>query len=301
MSKILVTGATGALGSQTVEALLDRVAPSDVVAIARDVSKLRHFADRGVDVRHGDYDEPASLEVAFVGVEKLMFISTTTFGNGLQQHVNVVEAARKAGVRHVHYTAIQRGRRSDFVISQVTVLDTETEAALRRAGFAVTILRNALYLDALPFMLGDDVVERGVRVPAGSAAAALVSRRDLAEANAVILSGHGHEGLEYVLGGSESVTAADIATIITDAVGSPVVYEQTSIEDFVARRTESGLPAPVASFLAEWFEAVAAGEFAEVAGDLERLIGRRPETAHEFLSRVYKAQAAAGDHIATAA
>lgn len=281
---ILVTGATGHLGRQTVEFLLGRVPAKEVAVLVRDPAAVDQLAAQGVDVRVGDYRDQASLEKAFAGIDKLLLISAPAFSDVVTQHLNVVKAAMNAGVRHVHYTSTQRRAGSPARISQVTQWDERTQAALGESGLAVTLLRYPLYLDALPAMLGADVLASGVRLPAGQAAAALVSRRDLAEANAVVLAGTGHEGRTYDLGGSEAVTMADVAAILTAASGTAVGYEDVSAKDYVAERASEGLPEPVAAFLAEWFTSMAAGDFAAVTGDLERLTGHKPQTVSEFLS-----------------
>lgn len=103
-------------------------------------------------------------------------MSTTAFSDAITHHENVVEAAKAAGVAHVHYTSIQHRPGSGVVISQVSDWEAYTVDALANSGLIVTLLRNSVYLDALPFMLGDDIFSEGIRVPANSAPAALVAR-----------------------------------------------------------------------------------------------------------------------------
>jgi len=289
MTNILVTGATGHLGGLTVEHLLDHADGGTIAALARDPSRLAHFSGRGVDVRRGDYADRASLERAFSGVEKLLFISTTAFSDAIAHHRNVIDAASAAGVEHIHYTSVQHRPGSGVVISQVTDWEAYTIDALARSGMTVTLLRNSVYLDSLPLMLGDDIFKDGIRVPATSERVAFVARDDLAEANAIILTTDGHGGRDYTLGGSEAVSMPAIASILSAIRGTPVGYEQIPPAAFVAYRVARGFPEEAAAFLADWFQAISAGEFSEVTGELARIIGREPITAREYLVGAYAA------------
>lgn len=286
MKDFLITGATGQLGHGIVKQLLKRVPEKSIAVLVRDPSAAGTLASYGVEIRQGDYQDLASLESAFEGVDKLMFVSTTAFSDAITQHRNVVNAAESAGVRHIHYAGVQRPEHSEFVMSQVTEWEQVTEKALAASSMVVTLLRNSLYLDALPLMLGDDVFVNGVCAPAGSALAALAARAELAEAAAVVLAGTGHEGRTYTLGGSEAVSMGDIAAIVSTIAGKCLPYADVTPAAFIAARTAAGMPDFVAAFLSEWFTAVAAGEFAEITGDLERLIGRKPLTAAQFLPSV---------------
>jgi NAD(P)H dehydrogenase (quinone) len=284
MTKLLVTGATGHLGRQTIEFLRERVPADRIVALARDPAALSDLAASGIEVRRGDYLDKASLLAAFAGVEKVLLVSAVAFTDRLPQHRNVIDAAKEAGVRHIIFTSIQRKAVSPLVISMVTESDIATEDALKASGLDYTILFNALYLDALSMIIGDRAVEDGVRVPGGSGKGALVARRDLAEANAVLLAGAGHENRSYTLSGAKAVSFADIAEALSKIAGKRVAYVDTPIEAFVAAKVALGFPPAAAAFLAEWAQAVAVGEYAEVTGDLERLIGRKPVDYVDFLA-----------------
>ncbi|MFV3131354.1 NAD(P)H-binding protein [Niveispirillum sp. KHB5.9] len=281
MGKLLVTGATGHLGRQSIEFLMTRVPADQVAALARDPAKATDLTALGVEVRQGDYADPASLERAFAGIDRLLMVSTVMFTDTITHHRNVVAAAKAAGVGHIVYTGIQRREGSGFAIDMVTETDMATEAALRQSGLDWTIMRNTLYLDSLPLILGPKVREYGFRVPAGAAAAALGARRDFAEANAAVLTSDGHAGRIYTLGASHAQSFADMAR----KLGVP--YATVDRESFIAERLTDGLPAPAAGFLWQWGKAVAVGEFAEVTGDLERLIGKPPADTTIFLSQIY--------------
>ncbi|MFI6733125.1 NAD(P)H-binding protein [Nonomuraea sp. NPDC050451] len=101
---ILVTGATGSLGTAAVDQMLTRVGPGSVAAFARNEAKAAPLHAKGVDMRLGDYDDPAALARAMEGVSKVLLVSSTDHGQLLTQHQNVIDAARQAGVKQVVYT-----------------------------------------------------------------------------------------------------------------------------------------------------------------------------------------------------
>lgn len=293
MGKILITGATGHLGGETLDFVLHRLPAQDVAALARKPAKLAHRAAAGVDVRQGDYFDYQSLVRAFDGIDTLLLISAVAFTDRVTQEANAVRAAKAAGVRHVVYTSIQKRNGSTFKVSQSTDANDRTEKSLADSGMQFTILRNSLYLDALPASIGEKILTSGIRVPAGDGRAALAKRIELAEGAAVALTQIGHENKTYTLGASEAFSFADIAVVVSEATGRAIDYLNTPTEKYVAAAVAAGVPEPFAAFRAEWMTAIAFGEFAEVTGDLEHLIGRKPTGYREFFRAAYAAKAPA--------
>ncbi len=290
MSKILITGATGNLGRATLDALLKRVPSIQLAALARDPSALAHRTAQGIDVRQGDYTDRASLVQAFRGIDRALLVSAVAFTDRLPQHLNAIAAAKEAGVRHLVYTSIQRNEAHPVEISSVTESDVATERALIDSGLDHTILQNPFYLESLPPVLGDGVLTGGVRVPAGEGRAALASLVDLAEGNAAVLTGTGHEGRTYILGGGEAFSFDDVARVLSGVAGKTLDYRDVSVSEFVAAKVAQGFPEPVAAFLAEWTQAIRVGSFERVTGDLQRLIGRPPTSYADFLTSAYRIQ-----------
>ena len=103
-ASLLVTGASGHLGRAAVEELLARGA-SKVIAGTRDPAKLADLAERGVEIRKVDFNDPAGLPAAFAGVERLLIVSTDGIGTRIAQQTAAVEAAKTAGVKHIVYTS----------------------------------------------------------------------------------------------------------------------------------------------------------------------------------------------------
>jgi NAD(P)H dehydrogenase (quinone) len=280
--RILVTGASGGLGRQVVEFLLDRVPAGRVAALARNPESLADLTGRGVSVRTGDYFDPAGLERAFRDVEKLLLVSAMAFTDAKTAHRNVISAARTAGVRHLHYTAIQRHPGSAAVIPQVTDWDEDAEKALAGSGLDVTVLRNSQYLDSFDDLIGEIAPDRVIRVPAGHTPMALATRRDMAEATAAVLATDGQAGRDYTLAGSRAFTLPDVAAVLSEITGERVTYQDTPVEEYAATRIEAGMPEPWAWFTASWFQAAADGAFTP-AGDIEHLTGRPSTPLREFL------------------
>jgi len=283
MSKILVTGASGALGNLTLRHLLDRRPAADLVGLVRDPAKAAGLAAAGVELRTGDYLDPGSLRTAFAGVDKLLLVPTHAFTDRKAAHANVIDAAVDAGVRHVVYTPIIREQGSTFSMREVTAEDEFTLATLAASGLAYTLAGHPPFLDSLSQYLGTDPYENGVRVPAGEGRFAPASRDDLAAAQAALLTEEGHEGKTYRLTGTPDVSFAEVAEILSVIRGAEVPYVPVTDEEYSGALRGRGLPDAVVDFLSGWMRGMISGEWVARGADLEALIGHGPTTTAEFL------------------
>ena len=143
--KYLVTGATGKLGSKIVDVLLKSVPASELAVSVRNPEKAEALKAKGVDVRHGDFDKPETLDEAFKGVERLLIISADGDNDTrIRQHANAVEAAERAGVSFIAYTSLADATESQNLMAPPHV---ETEGAIERTGIPHAFLRNNWYLE----------------------------------------------------------------------------------------------------------------------------------------------------------
>jgi NAD(P)H dehydrogenase (quinone) len=287
--KILVTGATGFLGGTTLRLLLDQVPAERLAGLARDPARAAGLAEKGVEIRQGDYFDYESLEKAFAGAERLMLVATHAFTDRNAQHFNAITAAARAGVRHIVFTTIQRN--DDLDIRQIGVTDSDifAEQALAASGLTYTVLRHPIFLEQLGAYIGADAYETGVRVPPGDGTVAPALRRDLAAANVAVLTQDGHENKTYTLTGSEPASFRDIAGALTEIHGSPVPYVPIGAEEYIDGFVRQGFPREIAEFLHSWTRGVNLGQFSESTGDLERLIGYRPTSYREFFAEHHPA------------
>ena len=283
MSKILVTGSNGRIGRKTLEQLLKVVPASELLGLARDPAKSADLAAKGIEIREGDSFDYNSLLRAFDGVEKLLLISAHGFTDRFTQHYNAITAARQVGVKQIAFTAIIRKEGSGFVMPEVTESDIFTEQTLKASGLTYTILRHPPFFETMQFYLGEEACDVGVRVPAGSGKVAPATMDELAAANVPILTKPGHENKTYTLSGSDSASFADIAKILSEIKGKSVPYLEITDQQYIENYVSGGLPAPLAGFALGWVQAINRGQFGDMPGDLEKLIGRKTTTFRDAL------------------
>lgn len=270
MTTYAVTGATGKLGRLVLDEMLQKVAPREIVALARDPAALADYAMKGVQVRRADYDDPASLDAALAGVDRVLLISGNAVGQRGRQHGNVIEAAKKNGVKYLAYTSILNARQSKLALAPE---HKETEEILEKSGLNHDVLRMPWYSDnyvgGLP-----PVIEAGVIYgAAGQGRFSTASRADLAAGlAAALVSGKG--GDIYELAGDESWTMEDFAAEVSKHSGKPVKYVNQSETEFAKTLEGNGLPPPVAALLASTSYLAGEGQLFNDERQLSKLSGR---------------------------
>ncbi|MFJ3762103.1 SDR family oxidoreductase [Streptomyces sp. NPDC090080] len=274
---IVVTGATGQLGRLTVEALLRRGMPAaDIIATGRDIARIKDLADRGVTVRRADFADGDGLAEAFAGADRLLLISASVpVGERFANHRRVIDAAAAAGVSQVVYTSTTH---ADTATTVIGATHGETERYLRDRGIPNVLLRNGWYLENYLGQLPQILHNGAVVGAAGEGRISAASRADYAEAAAVVLTTEGHTGAVYELGGDESFTLTELAAAISAAAGRKVSYADLPVNDLAQALAAAGLPAELASVLADADRGMSGGEMYTDSGHLRHLIGRPPVT-----------------------
>ncbi|MFF5499185.1 SDR family oxidoreductase [Streptomyces aquilus] len=263
---LVVTGATGRLGGRVARRLAEQgvhqrllVRSPDRAPALPDATAVRaEYADRDAVVR------------GLAGASTVFMVSASESADRLAEHRTFVDAAVAAGVRHLVYVSFF-GAAPDATFTLARD-HFHTEEHIRATGLAYTFLRDSLYADFVPALVGEDGVIRG---PAGEGRAAFVAQDDIAEAAAAVLARpDDHAGAVYDLTGPQALSLAEAAAILTEVRGRTVTYHPETVEEAYASRASYGAPPWQVDAWVSTYTAIAAGELAGVGDAVPRLTGR---------------------------
>ncbi|MES2301417.1 MAG: SDR family oxidoreductase [Pseudomonadota bacterium] len=242
MHNIVISGASGDLGRRITAILLDRIAPANLALVTRTPAKLADRAQVGVAVHAGDYNDPAALEAAYAGSDVLMLISGLAVTKRVPEHRNAINAAKKAGIKHIVYTSVAGIHPRNPTLSATDHIVTEGD--LRDSGLGYTILRNATYAEVFPTIASQPALRSGKWIQAaGEGLMAPVSKRDIALCAATCLMHPDlHNGAIYEISGTELVSFRDIAAITSEVYGVPIEYVPVTTEERYAQFDAMGVP-----------------------------------------------------------
>jgi NAD(P)H dehydrogenase (quinone) len=280
---IAITGATGQLGRLVIQNLLKTVPAAQIVAAVRSPEKAADLAALGVHVRQADYAQPATLEAAFQGVDKLLLISSSEVGQRATQHAAVIAAAQKAGVKLLAYTSILRADTSPLGLAAE---HKETEAMLRASGLPHVVLRNGWYTENYAASVPAALQYGAVMGSAKDGRIASAARADYAAAAAAVLTQDGQAGQVYELAGDSAYTLAELAAEIATQSGKAVVYNDLPEAAYAAALVQVGLPEGFAALLADSDVGASKGGLFDDGRQLSQLIGRPTTPLAEVVKAV---------------
>ncbi|WP_148616386.1 NAD(P)H-binding protein [Nocardioides rubriscoriae] len=283
---LVITGATGQLGSRVVGRVLARVPAEEVAVSVRDQAAARGLADRGVRVRVGDFTDPATLTHAFEGARRVLVVSASIRGPGaVAANVAAIEAARAAGAERVLYTSHQASSPTSAFAPQHT--HAAVEAHLVGHGLPFTALRNGFYVSTLAHFLGDAVASGRLVLPEDGPVS-WTHHDDLAEVAAAALVGdaglEGLDGLTPPLTAPGPLDLAAVAEIAAEVLGRPVEREVVGDDAWKHAAVAGGMPPAAADFTLGMFRAARAGELVADDPTLERVLGRPAVSARAAIA-----------------
>jgi NAD(P)H dehydrogenase (quinone) len=281
--KLLVTGATGKLGSEVVETLLKTVPSSQIAVSVRNPEKAEGLKAHGVDVRQGDFDHPETLDAAFAGIDRLLIISADGDNETrIHQHSNAVEAAARAGVKFIAYTSLANASESKMFLAPP---HQATEAAIIKTGIPYSFLRNNWYLEnEIPSIQGVGAGAPWV-TSAGNGKVGWALHHEYAEAAAAVLAGEGHENTIYELSGT-LLSQEEFVSALSEVLGKEVSVHQVDDASYAEIMKGAGLPDFLIPFLVGIQEGIREGALEVESNDFEKLLGRPATPITEALRQI---------------
>ena len=276
--KLLITGATGKVGS----ALLDNLgnAAINLRALTRDESKAGSLEDRGIEAFVGDFLEPETLGSALEGVSTV-FLLTPIHPEQVSQATNVIEAAKGSGKdpRVVRLSVHQASHQAPTRISRQ---HAEIEDTLAASGLTYTLLRPQSFMQNT-LMAAPTVASEGrIYQPMKEGRLGMIDARDIGEAAAKVITEEGHQGKTYTLTGPAAISFHDIAGTLSEVLGEEVTYIPVPPERAKEAMLGRGIPEWMADALNEYAKAHSEGYSDWTTDGFERLTGHSATSYKEF-------------------
>jgi uncharacterized protein YbjT (DUF2867 family) len=274
---ILVTGASGNVGSAAVHLLAQQGLPAR--ALVRDPGRLPRGGWDGVELVVGDFTRPETLDTALRGVRTMLLISPAV---PAYETAAIDAAARRGDVAVVKITNHKAsadspvGRRRDHAA---------VEAHLAASGLDHVLLAPNLFMQNLFAMAPEIAASSGFSMSAGAGRFGMIDARDVAAAAvAVAADPTAHAGRRYLLTGPALVSFDDVARALTTVLGRSIEYRRLTPDDHRDAMIASGVPESVATSNAQVFGSIAEGDAAWCTDDAAMLIGRPPRSLSTFVA-----------------
>lgn len=280
--KILVTGATGQLGSLVVETLSKSIPASQLAVSVRNPEKAEGLRAQGVEVRQGDFDRPETLDFAFAGIDRLLMISADGDNETrIRQHKNAVEAASRAKVGFIAYTSATNARESKLFLAEVHRV---TEEAIIQTGIPYAFLRNNWYVENELGSIQGVMAGAPWVTSAGNGKVGWALRKDYAEAAAAVLAGDGHDNKIYELTG-KPLTQEDFVKMISTILGKEVPIQHVDDAAYAEMMLGAGIPDFVIPILVGIQQGIREGTLEIESNDFDKLLGRPVTPIKEALTQ----------------
>ena len=273
---ILVTGATGKVGQEVVRQLAAANVP--VRALIRDPTRASHIRLPGVEIAQGDLGRPETLDGALAGVDRAFLLSSPD-PEQVRLQGNLIEAARRAGTRHVVKVSVAGGPDSG---TQIGRWHWTTEKQLEASGLEFTFLRPISYMQQLLIFAPTIAATGAFQLPMGTGAVAVVDTRDVASVAVCALTEAGHERRIYDLTGPQSLSFDEVADALSEATGKKISYVHVPPDYARKHLMAIGLPRWLAEDMLVLCASFREGYGSVVSSAVEDVTRKPPRAFSEF-------------------
>lgn len=276
MTAILITGATGNVGTEVIQQL--QMHDVRVVAAVRNVDKARAQLGDRIDYVPFDFESPETYETAFKDVEKMFLVRPPAISNVKQYIAPALRVAETSGVQQVVFLSLL-GVQNNRIVPHYRI-----EQALEQSGMAWTFLRASFFMQNLSTTHRDEIKDQdAIFVPAGNGQTSFIDVRDIATVGAKALIEPGHENRAYDLTGSEALTYHEVAAIFSEVLGREIRYANPSVIAFAQRQRQRGIAWPYIVVMIGLYTTARLGMAKQVSSELAALLARPPLTVRQFV------------------
>lgn len=274
------------MGTAVIDTLLKKISAQQINVLTRKEEKQAEFQARGFNSFLGDYGDVASLEKAMQGVDTVLLISSGDQGDRMQEHKNVIAAAKRTGVPSIAYTSRSLRDRATLT-NKLMEEHFATEEYIKESGLKYIIFQNALYMEVLRYYVGKNVFEGGFMQVAGDGKVAFALRQDQSEAIGNVLLNEVPDVQVYRFTGSQAYSLFDVANALTELSGKEVIYTPVEVSVYSEAMKGQGLPEAVVNKIIDFNLDIKNGQESVVTNDLEIKLERKPATLKEGLKVLF--------------
>ena len=300
--KYIVTGTDGKLGGRVAENMLTIIDSSQLIFTCPNLEKLdpekrKRWEESGVVMKQANYDNKAEMIEAFKGGDRIYIVSSVLIGEiRVQQHKNVIDAAKEAGIQHITYTSFLGATDPNYAHVFVTPDHTKTEEYLKTIGLDYNIMRNNLYMEnyLTTSVMLSLMSDEQWHTTAGNGKATFIAKDDSAAVATALLLGKGKKNCAYNICGAESISQQDIVNLINELSGRNIQYRPESHQEFFEYLDSMNIPRDATGDFSKspvpWCgndmvtneASIAEGLMDVQSNAVEELTGRKPITAREI-------------------
>jgi len=274
MGKILVTGATGNIGSFVVKELVQL--GCSVKAAVRNMKK-DNFPNPLVEAVIFDFTDPSTFPHALSGVDKLFLVRPPQLANPAKDMKPFLSAVKEKGIKHIVFVSLMGVEKNPVVPHR------KIENMIIEFNLPYTFLRPSFFMQNLNTTHLDDIKLRDeLYMPVGKAKTSFIDTRDIAAAAAVCLTGKGHIGKAYTLTGNEALDYYEVENILTDVLQRKIRYKKPNAWNFRRTIIKRGIDVKFANVMTMLYLATSFGTAAKVTTDTMQLLGRQPISFRKY-------------------
>ncbi len=273
--KILITGATGNVGTEVVRNMRDK---SSIRIAVLDVPKARTALGDDLDYVYFDFLKPETFANAFSGIDRVFLVRPPALSNVQRDIAPSIQAAREAGVKQVVFLSLQ-GVEQNWITPHYKI-----EQLLRNSGMGWTFLRASFFMQNLSTTHRDEIRESdAIMVPVGKAKTSFIDVRDIGAVAARVLSEEGHENRAYTLTGGETLDYFQAAETMSLILDRRIRYANPSVVGFIWRQIARGRPLGFTLVMTMLYTLTRFGNAAEVTSDVHTILQRPPIRFQQYV------------------